>query len=841
VNRKIKPLVVLLIIGMLASMVPTAFAETAAIEPESLFDGKTGMRFSDGVSYELGTKFRADVPGTITAVKVYGVAGETGDHTVRIWSEADRQVIAGPYTFQFAGEDSWVTFTLPEPVNIDAETGYIVSVSTGSEPDKYYPAVAGDLQREGTNGKHLWWPANAGVYSVVLGQMPTNSYNGANYLRDIVFVPSSQITPAMEQLNNARTAEEVLAILPRLRLDLTAFEQLSEEYRNDVAQALLDARPSGGYTDKETIQHTLNTAVESVFERILAAAIQAVNDAESADAMKQALASADLGLTLTAYNRLTAEQQNAVAERLIRFRPVSGYADRAAIQQALDAQIFPDIRGHWAENMLQNWLLRGFLQGFPDATIRPDEQISGGEFIALANRAFGFTGGEALNAADYLSKPHQKISREEAAVIVAKVLNLDTSISMDAIDRFKDANSMKAENRKYVNAAVAGGYLKGDDNNTLHPHKHMTRADAVALLFTAVDPSPGQPNFFPIGVWLQSPHNALGYKNIGINTYIGLWDPLNDQGLSYLKQANMKVIASLDRTNPKYWSEDTIFAWMQDDEPDNAQPDGSGGWGPPVDPQKLIDNYNRWKAADPSRPIFLNLGQGVAWKDWYGRGVDTGNWEKYREYVKSADIVSFDIYPINSQDAPVHNNLYYVAAGVDNLKEWTNGTKPIWTVIETSNYNGVPGHTPTPDQIRSEVWMALIHGVNGFLYFCHTFSPNFIEATPLQDPVVGPALAELNKQIRLLAPVLNSPTVTNAVSVTSSSRDVPIDTMVKQHNGETYIFSVAMRDGSTTGTFTVPSGSSVQVIGENRTIPIVDGQFSDSFGSYGVHLYKVVN
>ena len=34
---------------------------------------------------------------------------------------------------------------------------------------------------------------------------------------------------------------------------------------------------------------------------------------------------------------------------------------------------------------------------------------------------------------------------------------------------------------------------------------------------------PTDPNYFPIGVWLQDPANASKYKALGINAYVGLW------------------------------------------------------------------------------------------------------------------------------------------------------------------------------------------------------------------------------------------------------------------------------------------------------------------------------
>ena len=53
---------------------------------------------------------------------------------------------------------------------------------------------------------------------------------------------------------------------------------------------------------------------------------------------------------------------------------------------------------------------------------------------------------------------------------------------------------------------------------------------------------PTDPNFFPIAVWLQSPRNSAKYKDIGINTYVGLWKGPTEAQLLELKKAGMKVI-----------------------------------------------------------------------------------------------------------------------------------------------------------------------------------------------------------------------------------------------------------------------------------------------------------
>jgi hypothetical protein len=248
------------------------------------------------------------------------------------------------------------------------------------------------------------------------------------------------------------------------------------------------------------------------------------------------------------------------------------------------------------------------------------------------------------------------------------------------------------------------------------------------------------------------------------------------------------------------------------------------------------------KAIDPLRSVYINLSQGVGWLNWYGRGIDTGKYQMYPDYMKGADIVSYDIYPVNSGDAAVRNNLWMVADGIDNLREWSNDEKPAWCWIECTNYNGVANRTPTPLQTKAEIWMALIHGAKGVGYFCHQFSPTFIEAGPLSPTYASmkDMIVSINAQITELAPVLNSPDIKGYASAVSSNPAVPVDIMTKAYGGKNYIFAVGMRNNPTSVEFTVPSGAEVRVLGEDRTIPVVGGQFNDSFAAFEVHLYEVV-
>lgn len=352
----------------------------------------------------------------------------------------------------------------------------------------------------------------------------------------------------------------------------------------------------------------------------------------------------------------------------------------------------------------------------------------------------------------------------------------------------------------------------------------------------------GDPEVFPIGVWLQNPRNAARYREAGINLYVGLWRGPTEAQLQQLKAAQMAVICHQGEAGLALRDNPTIVGWMQQDEPDNAQSLGrGGGYGPPVEPAEVRQRYDRMRAADPTRPVLLNLGQGVAWDQWHGRGVRTNHPEDYPQYVQGCDIASFDIYPACHSHADVAGRLWYVARGVERLVEWTQGTKPVWNCIECTRINN-PEHKATPHQVRCEVWMALIHGSTGLIYFVHEWEPQFNEAALLSDPEMLAAVTRINRRIQALAPVLHRPTISEGVTVESSRPDVPVAVMMKRAGAVTYLFAVAMRGAETEARFSLPGltgTTEVRVLDEDRTLAARDGRFHDAFRAWDVHLYAI--
>jgi hypothetical protein len=343
---------------------------------------------------------------------------------------------------------------------------------------------------------------------------------------------------------------------------------------------------------------------------------------------------------------------------------------------------------------------------------------------------------------------------------------------------------------------------------------------------------PADASFFPIGVWMQNPSNAARFAEVGVNHYVGLWQGPTEEQLAAATAASMPVVCEQAGVWAASTTDTNILGWLQADGPDNAQEQPDGSYGPCIEPSVTQARYAEMATADPTRPVVLLLGQGVATPDWVGRGDCTGRTEDYPEYAEAADILVNYTYPIANQ-----RPLELVATGIENLNAYAAWSKPVIADIEASSIDGLP--RPTPHQLRAEVWMSLIHGAAGIQYFCHRMMP-LNETDCLDDAETADALTRINAELMQLAPALNSQSF--AISPQSSNGAVPVRAVSKNVAGTRYVFAASMADGVTTAAFSLPAltdASRIEVIGEGRNLTSSNGRFEDAFEAYAVHLYRI--
>ena len=355
------------------------------------------------------------------------------------------------------------------------------------------------------------------------------------------------------------------------------------------------------------------------------------------------------------------------------------------------------------------------------------------------------------------------------------------------------------------------------------------------------------PGFFPISVWLQGSWHTSEMADLGINIYIGNnadTDPLAASDLATLASHGIYAIVGQDSVGLANIDDPTIVGWwMTPDEPDNAQSAGSG-YGPPVAPTTLVAQYNAYQTADPTRPIYIGLGQGVAYDGWEGRG---SNAPPESSYPAAGDIVDFDIYPYNNCAGDANEQVtcgqfWLNAFGIDRLRDWSTHGQALWTDIETTSIAAGSTSGPTPQQTKSEVWLALIHGANGITYFVDTWNPSFREDGIFANSTMVAAVTTLNRQIQSLAPELNSASIPNLVSVAPTNSATPIDVMVKANGTKLYVLAAIARAGISSASFSIAgmtgNGSAI-VNGESRSLPVTAGKFSDNFAANDVHIYEI--
>ena len=234
----------------------------------------------------------------------------------------------------------------------------------------------------------------------------------------------------------------------------------------------------------------------------------------------------------------------------------------------------------------------------------------------------------------------------------------------------------------------------------------------------------------------------------------------------------------------------------------------------------------------------------------YGKGVL--EWETDQQ---AAQFVN------NYQDA-VQADLYYftdpskasqrVAANygkiIDRLRfldGFDGKRQPVWAVVELgwpfTESASEGGRRILPAELRAAVWHSIIAGARGVNYFDHNFGPgtpgSTIRGEGYEDNRV--MAKSVNAQIQQLAPALNSPTVTGGFNYSGGVR-----AMAKLDGSQFTVFAGSTgssTSGPTTGTFTLPVGdTTATVVGEGRTIPVVNGSWTDSFGGgNAIHIYRI--
>ncbi len=155
-----------------------------------------------------------------------------------------------------------------------------------------------------------------------------------------------------------------------------------------------------------------------------------------------------------------------------------------------------------AMDQLVNW---GVISGYPDGSLRPERSLTRAEFVAMVNRAYGYSDagetpftdvplaawyhddiGIAYNAGYFngvsstSAAPNKQLTREQALVLLARNMRLDPVGG--EVTEFEDGREFADWSRGYIRAAKQAGMVGGYPDGTYRPKADITRGEMAVLL-----------------------------------------------------------------------------------------------------------------------------------------------------------------------------------------------------------------------------------------------------------------------------------------------------------------------------------------------------------------------
>ncbi len=183
-----------------------------------------------------------------------------------------------------------------------------------------------------------------------------------------------------------------------------------------------------------------------------------------------------------------------------------------AFTVSAEGPAFSDIKGHWAEEIINDWASRKVVNGYPDGTFKPDNFITRAEYAQVIKNLLALTAKAETGFSDVAEnawyydavmcvaksgimvgdagkfRPDDYITREEAFLAFARIVfgvgedELPADLSM-----FKDGDEVADWAKDRISALVREGIVRGMPDGKIHPKDNITRAEFLAMLTQTKD------------------------------------------------------------------------------------------------------------------------------------------------------------------------------------------------------------------------------------------------------------------------------------------------------------------------------------------------------------------
>jgi hypothetical protein len=303
--------------------------------------------------------------------------------------------------------------------------------------------------------------------------------------------------------------------------------------------------------------------------------------------------------------------------------------------------------------------------------------------------------------------------------------------------------------------------------------------------------------FFPIGIYVYeiTPDVMKDCQAKHFNTIIGAG--FRADQVDFIAQSKMMCVpfttdafVNAGRHHP------ALLAWYLVDEPESNHT-----------PEKVKLAYAHMKARDADHPI----------------GLCHYLLDALGQFKDGCDFTMTDVYPVTkNRDVPLEN----VGIHIDRAREvHHNPDWPHWAYIQDfggPDTDGGKWAQPTPQEVRCMTYIALVHRVQGILYF------SYWPKAPQTWESIGP----LNQEIQGIVPDL----LADGTEPAASSSTPGVEVRARKIKNRWLILAVNTRRTPATSTVHV-DGLTGQLHSRDKAIEVQRSEFVDDFEPLAAHIY----
>ncbi|MDF2961186.1 MAG: hypothetical protein K0S39_2921 [Paenibacillus sp.] len=147
------------------------------------------------------------------------------------------------------------------------------------------------------------------------------------------------------------------------------------------------------------------------------------------------------------------------------------------------AQSFSDVNGHWAKSNIAAAVGKGYVDGYPDGSFKPEQNVTRAEFIKLAVDAIGYKKTTASASEWYTTYLDTAVANGISDK--GEFADFNSPITRSEMSRIAVRGTGQAnyDPLKWMYLATSKGIINGmDDQGTLGEDQPTTRAQAITVI-----------------------------------------------------------------------------------------------------------------------------------------------------------------------------------------------------------------------------------------------------------------------------------------------------------------------------------------------------------------------